>query len=267
MSLDVSKLENVRELEGGIVQARCPACAEGGHDHAGQHLRVYADGRFGCCVHPKDREHRRRIFALAGDRSARQFTVRIGGAKSSGPEARSVASSLTEMLRTVRTAKCELDSSDSKASQVSPDPGPSQPYLQSEYFRTLRTTFPNPRAYARKEEYKEHVTCDVTYTYKGWEKGVLPVLSGSGPVQAESGRVGEVLPPKIASGVTRPVMPYLTADGTLVIPFDSPERYHWWKVGQSVAETRRECGLMIADRGMERREENTERGNQDAAAV
>jgi hypothetical protein len=26
-----------------------------------------------------------------------------------------------------------------------------------------------------------------------------------------------------------------------VIPFDSPERYHWWKGGQSVAVTRREC--------------------------
>jgi len=24
-------------------------------------------------------------------------------------------------------------------------------------------------------------------------------------------------------------LPYLTADGTLLIPFDSPERYHWWK--------------------------------------
>ncbi|MEI8292238.1 MAG: hypothetical protein WCH99_22435, partial [Verrucomicrobiota bacterium] len=35
-------------------------------------------------------------------------------------------------------------------------------------------------------------------------------------------------------------LPYLTADGTLVIPFDSPERYHWWKpdgARQSVATT------------------------------
>jgi hypothetical protein len=24
-------------------------------------------------------------------------------------------------------------------------------------------------------------------------------------------------------------LPFLTADGTLSIPFDSPERYHWWK--------------------------------------
>jgi hypothetical protein len=34
-----------------------------------------------------------------------------------------------------------------------------------------------------------------------------------------------VLPPAAAEER----LPFLTADGTLVIPFDSPERYHWWK--------------------------------------
>jgi hypothetical protein len=33
------------------------------------------------------------------------------------------------------------------------------------------------------------------------------------------------------------VLPFLTAGGDLSIPFDSPERYHWWRGGQSVAET------------------------------
>ena len=66
MSLDVAKLEKVRELSGGLVQARCPACAEGGHDRTGEHLRIYPDGRFGCCVHPKDSDHRKRIWALVG---------------------------------------------------------------------------------------------------------------------------------------------------------------------------------------------------------
>jgi hypothetical protein len=40
--------------------------------------------------------------------------------------------------------------------------------------------------------------------------------------------------PPIAAGEK---LPYLTPGGTLVIPFDSPERYHWWKGGQSVSET------------------------------
>ena len=77
MSLDTAKLEKVRELAGGIVQARCPACAESGGDRKGEHLRVFPDGRYGCCVHPKDNGHRKRIFALAGVRKAGTFTLRL----------------------------------------------------------------------------------------------------------------------------------------------------------------------------------------------
>ena len=77
MSLDVAKLEKVRELAGGIIQAQCPACAEGGGDRKGEHLRIYPDGRYGCCVHPKDAEHRKRFFALAGERKPGTFTLRV----------------------------------------------------------------------------------------------------------------------------------------------------------------------------------------------
>jgi hypothetical protein len=35
-------------------------------------------------------------------------------------------------------------------------------------------------------------------------------------------------------------MPHFTPDGTLIIPFDSPELFHWWKGGQSLAETKAE---------------------------
>ncbi len=35
-------------------------------------------------------------------------------------------------------------------------------------------------------------------------------------------------------------MPYINDSGDLVIPFDSPRRYHWWAGGQSVGETLRE---------------------------
>jgi len=43
-----------------------------------------------------------------------------------------------------------------------------------------------------------------------------------------------VLEPPSAAGER---LPFLTAGGDLSIPFDSPERYHWWRGGQSVAET------------------------------
>ena len=85
MSLELSQLERVRELAGGIVQARCPACAEGGRDRKGEHLRIYPDGRFGCCVCPKDHQHRQRIFALAGVKEPGTFTVRL---KTSVPTSR-----------------------------------------------------------------------------------------------------------------------------------------------------------------------------------
>ena len=84
MSLDVKRLAKVRELANGVVQAQCPACAEGGGDRKGEHLRVYPDGRYGCCVHPKDREHRRRIHALAGNNTRRVIKVRVAAAKSGG---------------------------------------------------------------------------------------------------------------------------------------------------------------------------------------
>ncbi len=88
MSLDVSKLEKVVDLANGMKRARCPACAETGSDKTGVHLRVYPDGRFGCCVHPQDKEHRKRIFALAGERTTAQrrgIVVKVAAVKISQP--------------------------------------------------------------------------------------------------------------------------------------------------------------------------------------
>jgi hypothetical protein len=97
MSLAISNLENVRK-RGGKVIARCPACAEVGHDEAGEHLVVNADGRFGCVVNPGHstdaKEHRKRIFALCGDREIKPLAVhplalgrlgRVSEDRSAGP--------------------------------------------------------------------------------------------------------------------------------------------------------------------------------------
>jgi len=82
MSLEVSRLENVR-VRGGKTIARCPACGEAGHDQKGEHLVINADGRFGCVVYPGDsadaKEHRKRIFALCGDREIKPLAVRPSG--------------------------------------------------------------------------------------------------------------------------------------------------------------------------------------------
>jgi len=82
MSLDISKLENVRK-RGGKAIARCPACAQVGHDQKGEHLLINANGSFGCVVNPGDsadaKEHRKRIFALCGDREIKPLAVRPSG--------------------------------------------------------------------------------------------------------------------------------------------------------------------------------------------
>lgn len=187
MSLEIAKLEKARELHGGIVQARCPACAEGGHDRTGEHLRIYPDGRFGCCVHPKDGEHRKRIWALVGCKTsgaaAGKFTLRIKvlayGHHSASTPARSVKAALNAF-----------------------DTVPITPNLDS---RTPRTPKVKLRAHTRED-------CSAIHIDKG---NILEELKDS-----ESA---------VRAVLTGERLPFLTADGTLSIPFDSPERYHWWK--------------------------------------
>jgi hypothetical protein len=79
MSLDISKLENLR-VRDGKTTARCPACAEAGHDQTRNHLFIRADGHFGCVVYPGDspdaRGHRKRVFALCGCREIKSLSIR-----------------------------------------------------------------------------------------------------------------------------------------------------------------------------------------------
>ena len=207
MSLNLAKLEKVRNLAGGIVQARCPACAELGQDDTGNHLRVLPDGRFGCCVHPKDGDHRKRIFALAGDKSLREFTVRLASAQTISPEPRSVKATLTVCLGTPGTGKTEWEKSVH-----------SVPNLETLSLGTLGTPKFNPYVYRKNS----------LHMYKDLGSGV-PSVPGSSEAEVVS-----------APTTTAERLPFLTRGGDLSIPFDSPERYHWWRGGQSVAETLRE---------------------------
>jgi hypothetical protein len=212
MSLDVAKLEKVRELAGGIVQARCPACAEGGHDRKGEHLRIYPDGRFGCCVHPKDSDHRKRIWSLAGRKlhllAAGSVSLRLKTPPAL-PPAQSVKAVLTS--RTPRTLKTELDNGVPAV--------PATPVVES---RTARTAEVKLRACARVDSTTTNIhTANIPEELKDSESAVRAAL------------VGERLP-------------FLTAGGDLSIPFDSPERYHWWRGGQSVAQTLQEVRAGLA---------------------
>ena len=209
MSLDIAKLEKVRQLENGMVQARCPACAESGADRSGNHLRIQPDGRFGCCVHPKDSDHRKRIFALVGEKSSGTFTVRVRVAKAA-VEARSVKAALTTFtVGTLGTGKTESDKG-----------GKMELPLPLDNLGTLGTHILNPYTYRK----------NISHMYKDSESAVPSVLT-------------EKTPQPVLPDGHHERLPYITADGTLVIPFDSPERYHWWKPDgerQSVATTLQE---------------------------
>ena len=78
MAIDLSKLENCRS-KGHRVIARCPACAEIGHDRKGNHLFINEEGRFGCVVYPglDGHEHRKRIFELVGDKGSIKKTIEV----------------------------------------------------------------------------------------------------------------------------------------------------------------------------------------------
>jgi hypothetical protein len=195
MSLDTAKLEKVRELAGGIVQARCPACAEGGHDRTGEHLRVYPDGRFGCCVHPKDGDHRKRIFALVGVRKPGTFTLRIKTPPAL-PSAKSVKAALS--THSLGTPQAELENGVRDVRVVPIDNS-----------RTPRTGISELRTRARGDSTADHIDIgeDSHGELKDLESGVRGV--------------------RVTPAGER--LPFLTADGSLSIPFDSPERYHWWK--------------------------------------
>lgn len=70
MALCLDKLECVHRT-GDKTVARCPACAEAGHDLSGNHLVIDTQGRFSCVVNPgpTGRAHRQRIFQLAGGKT------------------------------------------------------------------------------------------------------------------------------------------------------------------------------------------------------
>jgi len=70
ISLDTTRLENVKHLDGGAIRAACPACRAAGSDKSGEHLLIQPGGKFGCATHKDDGEHRKEIFKVAGNRTS-----------------------------------------------------------------------------------------------------------------------------------------------------------------------------------------------------
>lgn len=236
MSLDVKKLEKVVDLADGVKRARCPACAEKGQDKKGEHLRIAADGKFGCCVFPGDREHRKRIYALAGERGPRGIRVKVAGVRVAetvqtgilgrlgrvfGSPAATYStigdSDAPDGVREVQKAECEgqEEPRTPRTGVLKSDSGSAVVLeLPLDESRTPRTPVENSHVYLEEVPVPEGNNAS---TQEEFREGVRSVREAGAAVEA----------PKAAEGGAR--LPFFTADGTLRIPFDSPERYHWWK--------------------------------------
>jgi hypothetical protein len=230
VSLDASKLDGVRELGNGVVQARCPACAEGGHDKSGEHLRIYPDGRYGCCVYPKDPEHRKRIHALAGERSQQSIKVRVTAVKIAAPIHSGIFQKISGLFPP--TAPGTAGTGDSDSEKIG-TPGTG---VNESNATTAGELFPDDNNFGTLGTPSSLLTrvCareNNSHIYK------LKELVAPRPKRPRC------LHTATEEGEDKPLneeLPFLTADGSLSIPFNSPERYHWWKGGQSVAETLKE---------------------------
>lgn len=240
MSLNLAKLEKVRHLPNGAIEARCPACAEAGHDRKGEHLFIKADGRFGCCANPRDSAHRRRIFALAGHTSSQPVKVRPRLVKRSGALIKSgILGRLGRGCLSSSARTAGPDAMDQREGTWSggkeaeggvrtPRTGAQKSIEGSKSdSRTPRTLFSNSRAMVNED--------------------VFPKLDGVGAGASEASELR--LAHDSESDVAGLRLPYLTPEGSLVIPFDSPARFHWWKGGQSVAATLAEVRRWIRDTG------------------
>jgi hypothetical protein len=213
MSLDRAKLQKVRDLASGGLQAQCPACAEVGQDRKGEHLRISPEGKFGCCVFAGDRKHRSRIFALAGERGAKAIKVRVASVKTAEVLQLDLLGRLGRVFQS-QTEDCKTENATSGTLGT------------TTYSLRVREESETDQLYIRKlidnRQPVPSVPVEVQHPIcQQSETGVptVPVLPGQGNVQ----------------------LPYLNASGDLVIPFNSPERYHWWKEGgQSIDTTKQE---------------------------
>jgi hypothetical protein len=234
MSLDCTKLEKVVELADGAKRARCPACAESGQDRKGEHLRIYPDGKFGCCVHAGDRDHRKRIFALAGIRERQAIRVKVAGPKAPAVLQSGVLGRLGRVFGSVAKTTANI------TTEVG-TPGTGQ------YIYTHEQE--SPEKEENNKKLIEFEPCVPNVPAAEVRQGAeIPVPSV--PL-AKS-------PETIVADGEPERLPFLTADGTLSIPFDSPERYHWWKpdgerlsVAETLAEVR--AGLASASRTCEQK--------------
>lgn len=219
MSLDISKLENVKEKHSHI-RARCPACAEQGHDHKGNHLSIDEQGRFTCVLYPGEggKCHRKRIFELTGIKGHMKKSIKI------------------------KVPKCKLNQNKTslftdsdnhnlgRLGRVNHTRGESAVICKNILGRLGRLFITPPYIDLKKNNNNK----------KEYEIAVPAVPNETeGDCHATPTKsIDETM--NLDQTAWPP--PYINKSGTLVIPFNSDPKYHWWNGGQSIRDTLRELG-------------------------
>jgi hypothetical protein len=175
---------------------------------------------------------------LVGERKRRAIQVRVSSAKSSplvqgpllGRLGRLFASQPRANARDAWDAPDEV----AESSDDSGTPGTGQSKSAEQlpnHLGTIGTTL-NPSAYREKSSvHRERL---LPLYAKDIDQGVPSVPSQDLVSESE---------PTVPTAPRR--QPHFTEGGVLVIPFDSDPKYHWWRGGQTIAETRAELSLNL----------------------
>ena len=219
MSLDISKLENVKEKHSHI-RARCPACAEQGHDHKGNHLSIDEQGRFTCVLYTGEggKCHRKRIFELTGIKGHMNKTIKI-----KVPQYKSIQNKTTLVVDSDNRNLGRLGRGNRTRNE--------RTVICKNILGRLGRLFITPPYIDLKKNNNNK---------KEYEIAVPAV-----PNETEGDC--HATPAKYIDETKNPdptawQPPYIDKSGTLVIPFNSDPKYRWWNRGQSVIQTLRELG-------------------------
>lgn len=226
MSLDLSKLENIKENRSHII-ARCPACAEQGRDRKGNHLSIDENGRFTCVLYSGEsgREHRKRIFKLVGGKGQMNTSIKVKVPQCKSNQNKTTLFNDSDNCNLGRLGRVNLTHKESMV-------------IEKDILGRLGRLFITPHIDSQK---KKNDICK-EYEIAVPSVPTEPMANADKPTAAEAEALYERMCIMGENCEPEEVKPYVSDFGILVIPWNSARKYHYWNKGQSVCNTLKELG-------------------------
>lgn len=252
MSLDLSKLENIKENRSHII-ARCPACAEQGRDRKGNHLSIDEKGRFTCVLYSGEsgRVHRKRIFKLVGGKGQMNTSIKVKAPQYKLNQNSTTSFTDSDNRNLGRLGRVNLTHKESMV-------------IEKDILGRLGRLFITPHIDSQKrrtilcKEYEIAVpsvptesggACHATSTQMFIQhcesvpvKKAPPMANADEPTAVEAEAIYERMCIMGENCEPEEAKPYVSDYGILVIPWNSARKYHYWNEGQSVCDTLKELG-------------------------